>query len=188
MMDVIEPFVVRNYLLYFLLPAWIATGALDWWCHRRTGIERFGPYEPLLHLMLLSLAGLPILLGLFLQINALVLLAMILCFLAHEVVGFVDINWATSKRGIPPLEQRVHDLLTAIPFAALSLVLVLHWQELALLVTQPGEALRQPLRLRVPQLAPGIVWTILGLVVVGNLVPYMEELLRAARCRLRTAE
>jgi hypothetical protein len=171
MMDVIEPFIVRNYLLYFLLPTWIATGALDWWCHRRTGIERFGIYEPLLHLMLLSLAGLPILLGLFLQINAPVLLAMILCFLAHEVVGSVDIRWAASRRSISPLEQRVHDFMTAIPFAALSLVMVLHWQELALLATQPLEALHQPLRLRVPQIAPGLVWTVLGLVLVGNLMP-----------------
>jgi hypothetical protein len=40
---------------------------LDWWIHRRAGIERFGIYEPFLHLALLALAGMPILLGLFLE-------------------------------------------------------------------------------------------------------------------------
>lgn len=142
-MDAIEPFIVRNYLLFFLLPAWVAVGALDWWTHRRAGIERYGLYEPMLHLVLLSLAGLPILLGLFLEINAAVLLVMILCFLAHEAFGYIDIRWASGTRGITPFEQRLHDYLAAIPFAALSLVVILHWQELASLMTAPIEALRQ---------------------------------------------
>lgn len=187
-MDTIEPFILRNYLLFFLLPVWIATGALDWWCHRRAGIERFGIYEPLLHLALLWLAGLPILLGLFLEINAPVLLVMMLCFLTHEAVGYIDIRWASHQRGIGPAEQRVHDYLTAVPFAVLSLVVILHWQELVLLVQQPVAALRQPLQLRTPPLAPGIVWGILGLVVIGNIVPFLEELLRALRHRNRTTE
>jgi hypothetical protein len=186
-MDAIEPFILRNYLLFFLLPVWVVTGVLDWWCHRRAGIERFGLYEPLLHLTLLSLAGLPILLGLFLVINAPVLLVMILCFLVHEVVGYLDIRWATHRRGIRPIEQRVHDYLTAVPFAALSMVVMLHWEELLLLVQQPIEALRQPLQLRTPPLAPGIVGTILGLIFVGNIIPYLEELLRAWRYRVRAA-
>jgi hypothetical protein len=186
-MDAIEPFILRHYLLFFLLPVWIATGALDWWCHRQAGIERFGLYEPLLHLTLLSLAGLPILLGLFVEINALVLLAMILCFLVHEAVGYADIRWASHQRGIRPLEQRVHDYLTAVPFAALSLVLMLHWRELLSLIQDPLGALGTPLRLRIPALAPEIVWGILGLVLVGNVIPYLEELLRAVRHRARAA-
>lgn len=184
-MEAIEPFILRNYLLFFLLPVWIVAGALDWWCHRRAGIERFGLYEPLLHLALLSLAGLPILLGLFFQINAPVLLVVMLCFLVHEVVGTIDIRWATHRRGIRPLEQRVHDYMTAVPFAALSLVLVLHWQELVLLARQPIEALSQPLRLRDQPLAPGVVGTILCLIFVANILPYLEEVLRAWRHRAR---
>jgi hypothetical protein len=181
--DAIEPFIVRNYLLFFLLPAWVVIGALDWWCHRRAGIERFGPYEPLLHLVLISLAGFPILLGLFLEISAPILLLMILSLLAHEIVGYIDVRWATHRRGIPPFEQRLHDYLAAVPFAALSLIIVLHWQELALLVTQPVEALAQPIRLRTPPLPVGIVGGILVLVFVGNVLPFLEEFARALRHR-----
>jgi hypothetical protein len=184
-MDAIEPFIVRNYLLFFLLPAWVVIGALDWWCHRRAGIERFGPYEPLLHLLLISLAGFPILLGLFLEINAPILLVMLLCFLIHEAVGYIDVRWATNHRGIPPFEQRLHDYLAAVPFAALSLVVVLHWQELALLITQPIEALTQPIRLRTPPLPLGIVAGLLILVFLGNVLPFIEELARALRYRAR---
>jgi hypothetical protein len=186
-MDAIEPFILRNYLLFFVLPLWVVAGALDWWCHRRAGIERYGLYEPLLHLTLLSLAGLPILLGLFLTFNAPVLLVMIMCFLVHETVAYLDIGWATHQRGIRPMEQRVHDYLAAVPFAALSLDVLLHWEELVLLAQQPIEALRQPLQLRTPPLAPGIVGVILGLIFVGNIIPYLEELLRAWRYRLRAA-
>lgn len=184
-MDAVEPFIVRNYLLFFLLPAWVVIGALDWWCHRRAGIERFGPYEPLLHLVLISLAGFPILLGLFLEISAPILVVMILCLVAHEAVGCIDVRWATHRRGIPPFEQRLHDYLAAVPFAALSLVIVLHWHELVLLVSQPIEALIQPLRLRTPPLPLGIVAGILILVLVGNVLPFLEEFARALRHRVR---
>lgn len=184
-MDAVEPFIVRNYLLFFLLPAWVVIGALDWWCHRRAGIERFGPYEPLLHLVLISLAGFPILLGLFLEISGPILVVMILCLVAHEAVGCIDVRWATHRRGIPPFEQRLHDYLAAVPFAALSLVIVLHWHELVLLVSQPIEALIQPLRLRTPPLPLGIVAGILILVLVGNVLPFLEEFARALRHRVR---
>lgn len=184
-MDTIEPFIVRNYLLFFLLPAWVAVGALDWWAHRRAKIERYGVYEPALHLVLLSLAGLPILLGLFLEINATVLLAMLLCFLAHETVGYVDIRLASATRGVAPFEQRLHDYLAAIPFAALSLVLILHWPDVVSLATAPGEALRHLPVLRPTPLPATTTGVILALVFVGNLVPYLEEFVRAFRYRTR---
>jgi hypothetical protein len=186
-MDAIEPFILRNYLLFFLLPAWVVIGALDWWCHRRAGIERFGPYEPALHLVLISLAGAPILLGLFLEINAPILVVMIICFLAHEAVGYIDVRWATHHRSIPPFEQRLHDYLAAVPFAALSLVIVLHWRELAQLAAQPLEAITQPITLRTPPLPAGIVAGILVLVLVGNVIPFLEEFARALRHRARAA-
>jgi hypothetical protein len=182
-MDAIEPFIVRNYLLFFLLPAWVVVGALDWWAHRRAGIERYGLYEPALHLVLLLLAGLPILLGLFLEINATVLLAMLLCFLAHETVGYLDIRLASATRGIAPFEQRLHDYLAAVPFAALSLVLVLHWPDLVSLATAPAEALRHLPALRTTPLPVGTTGVVLALVFVGNLVPYLEEFVRAVRYR-----
>ena len=58
----------------------------------------------MLHLALLLLAGTPLLLGLLLDINSHVLLAMILCFIAHEVIGYIDIAWASRSRGLRPIE------------------------------------------------------------------------------------
>lgn len=179
--------VLRDYLLLFLIPLWTVIGLADWWCHRRAGIERFGVYEPALHLLLLLLAGAPILLGLFLDINAVVLLMMLLCFLAHEALGYADIAWASMHRGIAPIEQRLHDYLAAVPFAALSFVAVLNWPDIPAFLRDPGPALQQGLRLRTTPLPAGTVAVILALVTLFNVLPYGEEFLRALRHRRSAA-
>lgn len=180
-MDAIEPFIVRNYLLYFLLPAWVAVGALDWRVHRRARIERFGLYEPALHLALLGLAGGPILVGLTLEINTPVLLLMALCFLAHEAIGYVDVAWAAGTRGISAFEQRLHDYMAAIPFAALSLLTVLHWEAVAALLEDPIASLAQSLHLKSRPLPIGTTAAVLTLVLLFRIVPYLEEFVRAMR-------
>jgi hypothetical protein len=180
-MDAIEPFLVRNYLLYFLLPAWVALGALDWWAHRRAGIEQFGLYEPALHLAQLGLAGAPIMLGLFLEINSPVLLSMMLCFLVHEGISYIDVAWATRVRGIAPFEQRLHDYMAAVPFAAFSLVTVMHWESVASLLNDPVAALAQSFHLKSRPLPIETVIAVLALVLLFNITPYLEEFARALR-------
>ncbi len=64
------------------------------------------------------------------------------------------------------------------------MIVVLHWQDLASLVTAPIEALRQPPAFRTMPLPAGIV---LALVFVGNVLPYLEELARALRYRAQAA-
>ncbi len=182
-MDAVEPFVIRNYLLFFLFPAWNAIGILDWWCHRRAGIERFGLYEPALHLGLLALAGGPILLGLFFEINSPILLLMVLCLVAHEAVSYIDVAWATRVRGIPPFEQRLHDYLAALPFAALSLVIVLHWESAISLIRNPIASLVQEVHLRSPQFPTEIITAVFAIVLICNIVPFVEEFFRAVRHR-----
>jgi hypothetical protein len=50
----------RNFLLYFVIPVWIAAGLADWLCHRATDIERTaGPAESLLHLLVLAKSASP---------------------------------------------------------------------------------------------------------------------------------
>src|SRR4051794_20746916 len=76
---------VRAYLLYFILPLWIAAGLSDYLLHRRTQIAHTsGTKESLLHLLQLTEAGLPVLMGLLLEINALVLLLMLFGLAAHQ--------------------------------------------------------------------------------------------------------
>ena len=79
---------VRAYLLYFILPLWIAAGLSDYLLHRRTQIAHTsGTKESLLHLLQLTEAGLPVLMGLLLEINALVLLLMLFGLAAHQATG-----------------------------------------------------------------------------------------------------
>lgn len=176
---------IPNLLLYLVLPIWILTGAADWLCHRRAHIENTtGAKETLLHFGLLGSAGIPLLAGLLLEINSLVLLVMIGFFLLHEVTGYIDIRYAATVRGISPIEQRVHDYLTAMPFAALLLVMAAHWDDTLSLIGLA--AFDASLRWKDSPLPVGLVVGIVGAVSVFNGLAYLEELwrgLRAGRSR-----
>src|SRR5260370_3354971 len=64
----------RRYLLYFLLPLWMTAGLLDLYHHRRTKIEKTaGTHESMILILIMSDLGLPIMIGLFIEVNALVL-------------------------------------------------------------------------------------------------------------------
>src|SRR4051812_31888353 len=66
-----------RYLMYVLLPLWFVPGVLDWMWHRRTDIEHTsGTKESLIHSLMMTEVGLPILMGLFLEVNSLVLALM----------------------------------------------------------------------------------------------------------------
>src|SRR5258708_17421209 len=59
---------MRRYLLYFLMPLWMGTGLLDWYHHRRTKIEETaGTHESMIHMLMMSEIGLPIMVGLFIE-------------------------------------------------------------------------------------------------------------------------
>ena len=61
---------IRHYLLFFILPLWIAAGLADYVLHRRTHIEDIsGTKESLLHTLQLGEAGIPVLMGLLLEIS-----------------------------------------------------------------------------------------------------------------------
>ena len=169
-------------ILWFLLPAWILLGFLDWLCHRRSEIEvHCGPWESVLHLTLLALAGAAILMGLLLEINEPILCLIALCFVLHEVTVYVDIRYAHARRDLSPAEQRVHDFMTAVPVSVLCLIAILHWNTITSLVFQPSLILSEPIRLKSHPLPPAQVVGILVAVLLGNFLPYLEELLRGAR-------
>src|SRR5262245_17162963 len=79
---------------------------------------------------LLGEAGIAIILGLFLELNEPILAIIAICYVAHEVTVYADLRYAHVRREISPVEQRVHGFMTALPFAALCLVAVLHWDTL----------------------------------------------------------
>lgn len=179
-MDVAE--VTRIYLLFVVLPLWVLVAAADYLRHRSSAIERTsGIPETLLHFLLLIEAGVAVLAGLFLEINALILLFMLLALVAHELTAYWDVSYAWKRREITPLEQRVHDYLGVIPFMAFSFVLVLHWDAVLLAFTAPADAANWIITPKQAPLPAGYIAALLAAIAVFDLLPYLEELLRDLR-------
>jgi hypothetical protein len=120
---------MRRYLLYFLMPLWMGAGLLDWYHHRRTKIEETaGTHESMIHLLMMGEIGLPIMIGLFIDVNALVLALMIVAFLAHEATAYWDVAYAASRREVTPSEQHVHSFLDVL-LARGHLTICLYWDQ-----------------------------------------------------------
>jgi hypothetical protein len=158
-------------------------GLADWTCHRATRIERTsGLKESLLHLLMLGEVGVPILAGLFLQINAPVIGLMLGALVLHQVTSIWDVTYTTKHREIPPIEQHVHTYLEMIPMMATTFVSVLHWPKLQELFGRRG---RRDMTIRLkedPLPAPYIAAT-LGAVAVFAILPFLEEALRCSRAQ-----
>jgi hypothetical protein len=118
-------------LLYLMLLLWLLAGWGDWLCHRRSRIElSAGPRESALHLALYLLVAVPTGMSVYLSIDALLLAFMTACVVAHMVVSVWDTTYAQPRRFISPLEQHIHSHQDMLPFFALALVVVLHWDAL----------------------------------------------------------
>jgi hypothetical protein len=180
---------VTGYLMYFILPLWIAAGISDYLLHRRTQIEyTSGTKESLLHLLQLSEAGLPVLLGLLLDINALVILIMLVGLVAHEATALWDLKYAVTRRYVAPLEQHVHSFLELLPLMGVSFVTILYWDQfLALFGLGQGPA-RFELRLKDPPLPLGYLLALFSAIVVCIVLPFAEELWRCLTISRRRAE
>ncbi len=182
--------VTRGVLLYFLLPLWIAAGLADWVCHRVSHIEHSsGTHESLIHLLMLSEAGVALLAGLLLQINALIIAVMIAAYCAHELTAMWDVRYATSTRKLRPIEQNIHSFLDMIPLMAVSFVIILHWPDFLSLFGMGPHAADFSLRRKVG-VVPTFEHTTLFLAATFALVeiPYGEELLRCLRAKRTRAE
>lgn len=183
-MDAAE--LTRNALMYFVLPLWLAAGFADYLCHRATNIaETSGWKESLLHLLQFPEMGVPILAAMFLDINALIVAVMVVCFLLHEATALWDVYYATGKREVGPIEQHVHSFLEMLPLMGLVMVIVLHWDQfIALFGRAPA---RFDITLKRPPLGIGYVATMLVLVFLFELLLYLEELARGLRAKRRLA-
>ena len=174
--------ILENYLLFIILPLWIAVGAADWLCHRAAQIDQTsGPKESVIHILMLGEAGVPVLMGLFLEINGLIIMIMVAALISHELTAYWDVRFATYHRVVTPIEQRIHDYLGAVPFMATSGVIILHWHETLSVVGLGPEKLHLALHWKQEPLSTAYVSAVLGAIVLFILVPYTEELLRGVR-------
>jgi len=172
---------IVSSILYFFIPLWLFAGMGDWLCHRITRIsETSGLKEALMHLLMLAEIGLPMLLGLFMEINALVIGIMILGFIIHEATVLWDLRYTAGKRNILPEEQIIHSFQELIPLILVTLVIFLHWDQFVALITLSGRAdfglewKRNPL----PPIYLGALLISAGLFVI---LPFMEETWRCYR-------
>ena len=173
--------ITRNYLMYIILPLWLVPGVADWVFHRRSRIEATaGLKESLIHTLMMAQVGVAVLLGLFFEVTTLVVLLLIADFVLHYVTAWWDVSYAVAHREVIPAEQHAHGVLEMLPFAAVSLVICLHFDQLAGLFNGAADF---GLRWKQPMLSPIYLASILGAVGVCIGLPYAEELWRCWRYR-----
>jgi hypothetical protein len=179
-----DPSIAQNILMYFVLPLWLVAGFADYLCHRASHIETTsGVKESLLHLLQFGEVAVPTLAAIFLEINALIFLVMIVSFVAHEATAIWDVHYANRTRTVGPTEQHVHSFLEMLPLMAIVIVAALHWQQFLALFGLGSEAPSSTIRLKEPPLPWLYVTVILATVLMFEVLPYVEELIRALRMR-----
>lgn len=180
--------VIRNYMLYFMLPMWMVPGFLDYWCHRKSSIETTsGIKEAIIHWLFVIELSVPILMGLFLEINALVILLMIIAFLVHEATTIWDVVYATQHRHVTPFEQHVHDYLVVVPFMAMSFVICLRWNQFLALFGLGPETARFTLELKQHPVPLAFFLFFMPAFTIFTIIPYTDEILRCYRASKKLA-
>ncbi len=170
-------------LLGGVMPLWLGAGLADWYLHRRTRIEQTaGPRESLLHHLMFAETGVPVLLGLFCEVNAGVLATAYAAAGVHWATAYWDQVYAQDRRRVSPLEQHVHSALEMSPVTAAFLLTALHWDQALALVGRDQHRPRFALRAkrRDPLSASARVGLLTAVALFGVL-PYLEELWRCWR-------
>jgi hypothetical protein len=175
----IEAEVTRSVLMYFVLPLWLLAGFADYLCHRASSIATTaGPKESLIHLLMLTEMAIPVTAAMALEVNSLIILIMMICWALHEVTAVWDVFYAHGKREITPIEQWVHSYLGVLPLMSLVLVVVLNWSQFLALFGLGVAAPRFNIVWKEPPLPWGYVLTVISAVMLLEVLPYLEELVR----------
>lgn len=175
-----------NVILYGILPLWGLSGLLDWFCHRASDIEHTsGLKESLLHSLMGLQLGIPIVLGLFFQINGLILVICVVTLLTHSLVAHWDVHHATPRRHISIWEVHVHNYLATIPLYLLVLIVVINWEVVLRLLTFDWRGQFDLVPTGNAQVTPGYRRGYLCFMAAVCVLPYLEENLRCLRAWLK---
>ena len=159
-------------------------GLADYFCHRATDIEHTsGTPESIMHLVQFGLVGAPLIAGMFLTVDAGLLLFMAILAALHHGVAFVDVSYANKTRKVYPIEQMIHSFLELIPITAFILLACLEFDQLKALMGFGSAAADFSVRVRLPSLPAWYVATVLLAALIGGVGPYVEELLRCLRAQ-----
>lgn len=174
---------VDFYIRYAIIPAWLLAGMADWACHRRTHIEaNSGTKESALHLAQMLEVGVPLLVALVFQINALVICMMSVGLILHELTAFWDVRYARELRDITAVEQHIHSFLELLPIGAVTLVIGAH---LAKVQSFLAEGTGGDFALSPSPVPPPYIAAVLAAAILFAAIPYAEELVRCIRHRRR---
>ena len=127
---------------------------------------------------MLTEMGIPVTAAMALEVNALVILVMIVCWALHEATAVWDVFYANDKREITPIEQWVHSYLGVLPLLSLVLVVVLNWAQFLALFGFGTATPRFEIVWREPPLPWGYVLSVITAVMLLEVLPYLEELVR----------
>ncbi len=177
---------VRPYLLYFILPLWLLAGLSDYVLHKRTHIEdNSGTKESVLHALQLGEAGIPVILGLLFDINALIIAIMLVALVVHEATALWDVTYAHTRRYIGPLEQHMHSFLEVLPIMAVSFVTVLYWDQLQALFGMGSQPARFEFRPKADPISAPYLLSFFSSIAIFIGIPYGEELWRCLKAGRR---
>jgi hypothetical protein len=165
---------MARLLLEWILPAWTAIGALDWYAHVRTDIEHTaGLPENLIHDAMFAQTGVPILLALTCETNRPLIMVMTALLLTHQATAYYDASFALHRRKLTIWEQHVHSFFEVLPFAAIAIVAGTHVEQLK---TDTSRGIR----LRGRQMPLSAFAAIGGMIVLSSAL-YANEFWRCLR-------
>lgn len=177
---------LKNLILYGLLPLWGISGLIDWGCHRYTKIETTsGLKESLIHSLMGLQLGIPIVLTLFYFVNIPILLICIAAWLAHEVVAHWDVHYSSSVRHISIWEVHVHNYMATIPLFLIMLIVVINWDMFLNLITLNWAGNMEFVRIDDPHGGQRYASVYFGFMAATCVLPYIEENIRCLRVYLR---
>ncbi len=173
----------RGALLYVIAPLWILSGLADWWCHRRTEIEKTSGWpESVFHLVMFAQVGLGGLAVLLLEVNAALLAALTLLFLIHEFTTWIELRFVAPVRHITPAEQMIHSFMELLPLAAILLLAV--WSAGQGRAHADMDTAWQ-LRWKSPVVLEPSIAALGVAIFVLNFLPLVEEAVRCLKTRRR---
>lgn len=179
----------RRFLLYGVMPLWFVPAVADWIMHRRSGIEdTAGTRESLIHALMMTEAGVPVVLGLTAEVNPLALSVMGGAAAAHGATALWDVKVATEAREVTVVEQHIHSFLEVLPLTAAAFAACLHWDQARRVFTGRRSPDDWRLRPKNPRLPTSYLVGLGVGVAVCVALPYGEELLRCLRADRRRRE
>ena len=177
---------LTNLILYGLLPLWGIAGFVDWCCHRVTRIERTsGLKESLIHSLMGIQLGIPILLCLLFEVNALLLVICIAAWLAHEIVAHWDVHYSAPVRHISIWEVHAHNYMATIPLYLMMLIVVLNWDVILRLAQGDWHGQFTLVPISTPHGGEMYLPYYLIFMALLCVVPYVEENIRCLRVALK---